>query len=56
MYKISLNKAEVEFIIEALDHRLYHMDQEAHFFDEEPVPKYYLLIELRDTMIKLIDK
>jgi len=56
MYKISLNKTEVEFLIDGLDHRLYDMDQEFHFYDEEPTPKYYQYIELRDTLIKLIDK
>lgn len=55
MYKISLNKTEVEFLIDGLDHRLYEMDQEFHFYNEEPTPKYYQYIELRDTLIKLID-
>ena len=55
MYKISLNKFEVELLVEAMDRRLYELDQEFHFFKEEPTPKYYQIIELRDTLVKLID-
>ncbi len=55
MYKISLNKFEVELLVEAMDRRLYDMDQEFHYYNEEPTPKYYQIIELRDTLVKLID-
>lgn len=55
MYKISLSKFEVELLVEAMDRRLYDMDQEFHFYSEEPIPKYYQIIELRDTFLKLID-
>ena len=55
MYKISLNKFEVELLVEAMDRRLYDMDQEFHYYNEEPTPKYYQIIELRDILVKLID-
>lgn len=38
-------------VVYCIDHRLYHLDQENHFFDEEPGPEYYALIEIRDYIL-----
>lgn len=54
--KVDLSGFELDVLIDTLDHRLYDMDQEFHFYDEEPTPKYYQLIELRDKLLALTDK
>jgi len=44
-------KEEWDLVVEAIDYRLYCMDQENHFFLEEPGSPYYKLIEMRDYII-----
>lgn len=51
-----LSDFEVELIVEALDCWLYDRDQEYHFFEEEPTPKYYQVIEVRDSLLKQAGK
>ena len=51
MLFINLPKEDWDLLIEAIDHRLYCMDQENHFFLEEPGSPYYELIEIRDYIL-----
>jgi len=48
---LNLPKEDLELIIEALDYRLYVLDQENHFFLEEPGSLYRELIEIRDYIL-----
>lgn len=48
---LNLPKEDLELIIEALDYRLYVLDQENHFFQEEPGSLYRELIEIRDYIL-----
>lgn len=50
---VSLPSEDWELIIQSLDYRLYLLDQENHFFQEEPGSMYYQLIEIRDYIISL---
>ena len=51
MIFIYLRKEDWDLIIEALDYRLYALDQENHFFQEEPGSPYHELIEIRDYIL-----
>ena len=51
MIFIYLRKEDWDLIIEALDYRLYVLDQENHFFQEEPGSTYHELIEIRDYIL-----
>ena len=51
MLFINLPKEDWDLLIEAIDYRLYCMDQENHFNLEEPGSTYYELIEIRDYII-----
>jgi hypothetical protein len=48
-----LPKEDWDLIIGAIDYRLYTLDQEYHFFQEEPGSLYYELIEIRDYILSL---
>jgi hypothetical protein len=48
---INLPKEDWAKVVYCIDHRLYDMDQEAHFFQEEFSPEYYQLIEIRDYIL-----
>lgn len=48
---INMPLKDWEKVIRCLDHRLYEMDQENHFFQEEPSKEYYSLIEIRDYIL-----
>lgn len=50
---VNLPKEDWDLIIECIDQRLYHMDQENHFFSEEPGSVYYELIEIRDYILSI---
>ena len=51
MLFINLPKEDWGLIVEAIDYRLYCMDQENHFFLEEPGSPYHELIVLRDYIL-----
>lgn len=51
MIFINLPKEDWDLIIEAIDYRLYCLDQENHFYLEEPGSIYYELIELREYIL-----
>ena len=51
MLFINLPKEDWDLLIEAIDYRLYCMDQENHFHLEEPGSTYYELIVLRDYIL-----
>ena len=51
MIFIYLRKEDWDLIIEALDYRLYVLDQENHFFQEEPGSVYHELIGIRDYIL-----
>jgi hypothetical protein len=51
MILVSLPKEDWDLIIEAIDYRLYVLDQENHFFQEEPGSTYHELIEIRDYIL-----
>ena len=51
MIFIYMPKEDWELIIEAIDYRLYVLDQENHFFQEEPGSVYHELIEIRDYIL-----
>jgi len=51
MLFINLPKEDWDLLIEAIDYRLYCMDQENHFFLEEPGSSYHELIEIRDYIL-----
>jgi hypothetical protein len=53
MFFVNLPGGDWSLIVECIDHRLYHMDQENHFFQEEPGSKYHELIEIRDYILGL---
>ena len=55
MVFINLPKSDWSMIVECIDHRLYHMDQEYHFFQEQPGCKYYELIEVRDYILSFTE-
>ena len=44
-------KKDWDLVIDAIDYRLYCMDQENHFFQEEPKPSYHELIRIRDYIL-----
>jgi len=48
---ISFLKEDLDLIIESLDYRLYLMDQENHFYHEEPTPTFNQLVEIRDFIL-----
>jgi hypothetical protein len=48
---IGLTEKDWNMLVLCLDRRLMDLDQEAHFFQEEPRPEYYQLIELRDFIL-----
>lgn len=52
---INMPLKDWELVISCLDHRLYDMDQENHFFQEEPGKEYYQLIEIRDYILSFTD-
>lgn len=54
MVFVNLPKGDWSLIIEAIDRRLYEFDQEMHFFQEEPRPAYYQLIEVRDYILSFL--
>lgn len=56
LIEIGLVEEEVNMLIGSVDHRLWYLDQEYHFYNQEPDPKYYQLIDLRDFLLSLIDK
>lgn len=51
MMYIYMPKEDWELIIEAIDYRLYVLDQENHFFQEEPGSVYHELIGIRDYIL-----
>ena len=51
MVYINLPKEDWDLVIQAIDYRLYCMDQENHFFLEEPGSPYHELIKVRDYII-----
>lgn len=55
MININLPYTDLEKIIRCLDHRLYDMDQEHHFFREEPSKEYFELIKIRDYLLGFTD-
>ena len=48
---VGMPEIDWALIVKVLDHRLYDLDQECHFFGEEPSKEYYHLIELRDYIL-----
>lgn len=53
MIFVNMPKSDWDRVVEALDYRLYCMDQENHFYEEEPGSQYYELIEIRDYILGL---
>jgi hypothetical protein len=51
MIFINLPPEDWDMITMALDYRLYALDQEYHFFEEEYPKEYYQLIEIRDYIL-----
>ena len=51
MIFINLPKEDWDLIIGAIDLRLSFIDQETHFYQEEPGSTYYELIEIRDYIL-----
>jgi hypothetical protein len=54
MHKVNLSRFEVEVLVGSVNYRLYDMDQEFHFYREEPTPLYHQIIELRDKLEKML--
>lgn len=48
---VGLTKEDLRLIVESLDYRLYLMDQENHFFQEEPTPTFNQLVDIRDFIL-----
>ena len=48
---VGLTKEYLRLIVESLDYRLYLMDQENHFFQEEPTPTFNQLVDIRDFIL-----
>lgn len=48
---INLRLRDWDLVVKCLDHRLFDMDQEHNFFNEEPSKEYYQLIEIRDYIL-----
>lgn len=53
---IGLTEKDWNMLVLCLDRRLMDLDQEAHFFQEEPRPEYYQLIEVRDFILAFLPK
>ena len=53
MILVSLPQEDWDLIVEAIDYRLYVLDQENHFFQEEPGSPYHELIEIRDYILSV---
>lgn len=52
---VGLTQGDWDLVTQALDHKLYDMDQENHFFNEEPGKIYYQLIEIRDYILSFTE-
>ncbi len=48
---VGMPEIDWALIVNVIDRRLYDLDQECHFFEEEPSKVYYRLIELRDYIL-----
>lgn len=48
---VGMPEIDWALVVKVIDHRLYDMDQENHFFSEEPSKEYYHLIEIRDYIL-----
>jgi hypothetical protein len=56
MIFINLPLEDWDMITMAIDYRLYALDQEYHFFEEEYPKEYYQLIEIRDYILSFTDE
>ncbi len=48
---VCLHTRDITTIVEGLDYKLYMMDQELHYYTEEPGPEYFKLVDLRDFLL-----
>lgn len=53
---VCLHTRDINVIVEGLDYKLYMMDQELHYYAEEPGEDYFKLVDLRDFLLTFTNR